>query len=85
MMIIGLISKLLPPYYQALGSDLVRRFGIKLMWRNPISHFSWQITENYEINATVPVLEPFSKEYESFFIKQPLIYLKTFKIPLKST
>ena len=70
MAIHGLISQLPPPYYEAvkkIWSDLDRRFGIKFVWQNPIPHFSWQIAEKHDINALVPLLESFRKEYVFFY------------------
>ncbi len=72
MAIHGLISQLPPPYCEAvkkIWSDLDRRFGIKFVWQNPIPHFSWQIAENHDNNAIVPLLESFSKEHEPFYIE----------------
>jgi len=72
MAIHGLISQLPPPYYEAvkkIWSDLDCRFGIKFVWHNPIPHFSWQIAENHDNNAIVPLLDSFSKEHKPFYIE----------------
>ena len=69
MAIHGLISQLPMPYYQAvqkIWSDLDHHFGIKPVWQNPTPHFSWQIAENHNPDAVVPLLEAFCKEYLPF-------------------
>lgn len=60
------------PYYQAvqkIWSDLDHHFGIKSVWIDPDPHFSWQIAENYDVNALFPILETFSKEQQPFTIE----------------
>ncbi len=72
MTIHGLISQLPPPYYQAvhkIWSDLDCKFGVKFVWQNPIPHFSWQIAENFDLKAIVPIMETFSKDHEPFYIE----------------
>ena len=72
MAIHGLISQLPLPYYQAvrkIWSELDHHFGIKPVWQNPTPHFSWQIAENHNLDAIVPLLEAFCKEYQPFPIE----------------
>ncbi len=76
----------------ALWQDLKEKFGLQYIENTTVPHFTWHISEAYQLEAATPLLEKIAAEVEPFeiliegvgtFISQtPVVYLKIKPSPL---
>ena len=68
----GLVTLLPEPYYtqvESLWDGLEDRFGLRYIRVTPYPHFSWQIGDDYQLEAILPRLSQFAKILDPFEIR----------------
>jgi len=80
----GLVSLLPEPYYQRVEEiwrELKQDCGLTGIQVTPYPHFSWQLSEEYDIERTKSILQSIAKNTAPFSVFTSGIALFTQKIP----